>query len=114
MPNNTIKHPVGKEEGRLLVGKSLGNVVLDAIAEKQIARKPKHASQFLLVGDASKHRHGTALREAANDDPRGTDALVQLLLDQRVEVLARTENSAFILISERFFIVELPDCQNEN
>lgn len=70
------------EEGCILVGEVLGDVVLDAVAEQEVARETEHAAQLLLTRDAREERHSTTLREASQDDPRRLDTLLNLRLDQ--------------------------------
>lgn len=106
--NNLIVRAVGKEEGRLLVRQlPAGRMVLQTVAQRQVTGETEDTAQLLGVGNAREERHGTALGEAAQDDPRGLDALVDLFLDQSVEVVARTEDSGLILVSHCLFEVQL-------
>ena len=96
-----------QEKRRLLIREVLGDLVLDPVAQKQVARQSKHATELLLVRDGCKDRDGAALREPAQHDPRRLDALVDLLLDQDVEVVARAEDARFVLRADRLFKVQL-------
>lgn len=87
--DNTIVRAVGEEERRLLVRQlPAGGMVLQPVRQQHVAGETEDAAQLQGVGDAREERHGAALGEAPQDDPRGLDALVDLLLDQGVEVVA--------------------------
>lgn len=95
------------EERRLLVRPVLGRVVLDAVAEKQVARQTEHPAQLLLVRDSREQGDRAALRESAEHDSRRADALVDLFLDQGVEVVAGAEDTGLVLVAKGFFKVQL-------
>ena len=88
---------MSEEEGGLLVGPLLGQIVLDAITQQQVARETEDTTELLLASQSGEHRHRTALRKSTDDDARRLDALVHFLLDKCVEVLARAENTRLIL-----------------
>lgn len=88
---------MGQEERRVLIGEVLGDKVLGAVAQQQVARQTKHTTQLLLMRQAGEHGNGTTLRESTQHDPRGRDALVVLFLDEAVEVVTRAEDAGFVL-----------------
>ena len=98
--HNTVVLAVRQEERSLLVRESLGDNVLDAVAKQQVARQSKDTAQLLLARQTAEYRHSTTLREPAQHDARGLNALIHLLFDKGVEVFARTEDTGFILSAE--------------
>lgn len=107
MRHNIIIKTMCKEERSLLIRPVLRHEVLDPITQKQVARKTEDTTQLLLVCDTRENGHGTSLGKTTEDNPRGFDAVVDLLLDQGVEVFAGTEDAGFVLGANRFFEVEL-------
>lgn len=69
MRYNIIIKTVRKEERSLLIRPVFGDIVLDPVTQKQVARKTENTAQLLFVRDARENGHGTSLRETTEDDP---------------------------------------------
>ena len=98
---------VRQEERRVLVGPVLGDVVRDAVAQQQVARQAEDAAQLLAAREPREDGHGAALREAAQHDARRLDALVDLVLDQAGEVVARAQDAGLVLVAGEFLVLDL-------
>lgn len=59
--HNSILQAVSHEERSVLIGEVLGNVVLDAVAQEQVAGHAKDTTQLLLAGQTREQRHSTTL-----------------------------------------------------
>lgn len=95
------------EEGRLLVRPVFGDEVLDPVMQQQVARKTKDTTELLGARQTRKQGHRSTLRETSEDNARGLDTLVDLLLDEGVEVFTGTEDARLVLVADSFFEIQL-------
>lgn len=110
--DHLVFRAVTDEEWRLLIRIILGNIVLDPIMEQQVARETKYTTQLLLVRETREQGHRSTLRESSEDDSRGLDALIDLLLDKGVEVIAGAKRARLVLVADGFLEVQLNNCQS--
>jgi hypothetical protein len=81
-----------------LVGAFAGNHVSELAAEQQITTEAEDATQTCGSSDTRHETHSTALRETAEYDALGRNALLDLLSDQRVDILLRASDASLILV----------------
>lgn len=105
--DNIVICAMGEKNWSLLVRIVFRNVVLDLVAEKQVAGQTEYTAELLLVCDPREQGHCTTLGKATDDDTGRFDALLHLLFNQGVEVVAGTENSGLVLGTQSLFEIQL-------
>ena len=90
---------MAQEDGCLLVRVGGRNHVLDFPAQEQVAAQTEDTTQLAIVRQARDHRHGAALGEATDDYTVCGDALGHLGVDEGVEVVARLEDTLFVILA---------------
>ena len=89
------------EHRRLRVGALLAVLArqktLNLVVQQEIRREAEEAGQPGRARHAREEGHGAALREAAEDDARGLDALGRLGAHEGEEVLFGAQDAGFVV-----------------
>lgn len=89
---------VAHQDGRVLVELGLGHQVGEPEAQDQVGGHGDDAGELDRGGEAGEDAHGSALAEARERDALRRDAVVNLLLDQRVDVLLAPHDTRLVLV----------------
>lgn len=86
------------KDRRGLVDVARREPLLERLVKQQPRRQADDAGNLNCGRQPGQDAHGAALREAADDDAVGSDAAVDLRLNQPVEVALRGDDAGSVLV----------------
>lgn len=86
------------ENGGVLVDVAVRDIVLELLVEEKPRRETDDAANLDWGRQTGEYAHGTTLGEAAEDNAVGRNAVLDLLLNEAMQIVAGLENARAVLI----------------